>query len=90
MAAVLVAFLLQRFVVQAFYIPSGSMETTLSPGDRVLVNKVSYDLHDVHRGDIVVFSKPAIGYDARHQGSDQAGHRPARGADIRPVLPARC
>ena len=58
-AAVLVAFLLQRYVVQAFYIPSGSMETTLSPGDRVLVNKVSYDLHDVHRGDIVVFSKPA-------------------------------
>lgn len=58
-AAVLVAFLLQRFVVQAFYIPSGSMETTLIPGDRVLVNKVSYDLHGVHRGDIVVFSKPA-------------------------------
>jgi signal peptidase I len=58
-AAVLVAFVLQRYVVQAFYIPSGSMETTLSPGDRVLVNKLSYDLHDVHRGDIVVFSKPA-------------------------------
>jgi signal peptidase I len=58
-AAVLVAFLLQHYVVQAFYIPSGSMETTLLPGDRVLVNKVSYDLHDVHRGDIVVFSKPA-------------------------------
>jgi signal peptidase I len=58
-AAVLVAFLLQRYVVQAFYIPSGSMETTLLPGDRVLVNKLSYDVHDVHRGDIVVFSKPA-------------------------------
>lgn len=58
-AAVLVAFVLQRFVVQAFYIPSGSMETTLIPGDRVLVNKLSYDLHAVHRGDIVVFSKPA-------------------------------
>ncbi len=58
-AAVLVAFVLQRFVVQAFYIPSGSMETTLIPGDRVLVNKVSYDVHSVHRGDIVVFSKPA-------------------------------
>lgn len=59
LAAVLVAFLLQRFVVQAFYIPSGSMETTLVPGDRVLVNKLSYDLHGVHRGDIVVFAKPA-------------------------------
>ncbi|MDQ6784668.1 MAG: signal peptidase I [Actinomycetota bacterium] len=55
-AAALVAFVLQRFVVQAFYIPSGSMETTLVPGDRVLVNKLS---HDVHRGDIVVFTKPA-------------------------------
>jgi signal peptidase I len=57
-AALLVAFLIKTFLVQAFYIPSGSMEPTLMPGDRVLVNKVSYDLHDVHRGDIVVFSRP--------------------------------
>lgn len=58
-AAVLVAFVLQRFVVQAFYIPSASMETTLLPGDRVLVNKLSYDFHAVHRGDVVVFVKPS-------------------------------
>ena len=34
------------------------MESTLHVGDRVLVNKWSYRLHDVHRGDVVVFSKP--------------------------------
>jgi signal peptidase I len=34
------------------------MEPTLKPGDRVLVNKLSYDLHSIHRGDIVVFKRP--------------------------------
>jgi signal peptidase I len=53
-----VALLLRVFVVQTFYIPSGSMEPTLNIGDRILVNKVSYDLHGVQRGDIVVFSRP--------------------------------
>ena len=57
--AVLAAVLIRSFVVQPFYIPSGSMEPTLNVGDRVLVNKLSYDLHAVHRGDIVVFKKPA-------------------------------
>ena len=57
-AAVIVAVVLHVFLVQAYYIPSGSMEPTLKVGDRVLVNKLSYDLHGVHRGDIVVFSKP--------------------------------
>jgi signal peptidase I len=56
--AVLAAILIRSFVVQPFYIPSGSMEPTLKVGDRVLVNKLSYDLHGVHRGDIVVFKKP--------------------------------
>jgi signal peptidase I len=58
--AVLVAVLLRTFVVQTFYIPSGSMEPTLQVGDRILVNKLSYDLHSVHRGDIVVFGRPAL------------------------------
>ncbi|HEY6428382.1 MAG TPA: signal peptidase I [Acidimicrobiales bacterium] len=56
--AVLVAVLLRTFVVQTFYIPSGSMEPTLQIGDRILVNKLSYDLHAVGRGDIVVFGRP--------------------------------
>lgn len=58
-AALLVAFLIKTFLIQAFYIPSGSMEPTLNPGDRVLVFKLSYSLGAVHRGDIVVFKKPA-------------------------------
>jgi signal peptidase I len=56
--AVLVAVLLRAFVVQTFYIPSGSMEPTLQIGDRILVNKLSYHFHGVNRGDIVVFSRP--------------------------------
>ncbi|MGH9114307.1 MAG: signal peptidase I, partial [Acidimicrobiales bacterium] len=56
--AVLAAFLIRTFVVEPFFIPSGSMEPTLQVNDRVLVNKLSYDLHPVHRGDIVVFRKP--------------------------------
>lgn len=53
--AFLVAFVVKTFLVQAFYIPSGSMEDTLQVGDRVLVNKVVYHLRPVERGDIVVF-----------------------------------
>jgi signal peptidase I len=57
-AALLVALVIKTFLFQAFYIPSESMEPTLKPGDRVLVNKLSYDLHSIHRGDIVVFKRP--------------------------------
>jgi signal peptidase I len=57
--ALLAAFLIKTFVVQAFFIPSGSMEPTIQIGDRVLVDKLSYHLHAVHRGDIVVFTKPS-------------------------------
>ncbi len=53
--ALVVALVVKTFLFQAFYIPSASMEPTLEKGDRVLVNKVSYDLHDVHRGDVIVF-----------------------------------
>jgi signal peptidase I len=49
------AVLIRTFLVQAFYIPSGSMENTLLVGDRVLVNKVVYDMRDPVRGEIVVF-----------------------------------
>jgi signal peptidase I len=56
--ALLAAFGIRAFVVQTFYIPSASMHETLLEGDRVLVNKLSYRLHPVHRGDIVVFRRP--------------------------------
>ncbi|HEX2043443.1 MAG TPA: signal peptidase I [Acidimicrobiales bacterium] len=56
--ALLLAFVVKTFLLQAFFIPSGSMEPTLKIHDRVLVNKLSYDFHDVNRGDIVVFRTP--------------------------------
>src|SRR5436309_7755444 len=57
-AALLAALLIKTFLLQAFYIPSDSMNPTLVQRDRVLVNKLSYHFHDVHRGDVVVFKRP--------------------------------
>jgi len=54
--ALVLALLIKSFVVQAFYIPSSSMENTLEIGDKVLVNKLVYDFRSIHRGDIVVFN----------------------------------
>ncbi|GLW26991.1 MULTISPECIES: signal peptidase I [Microbispora] len=54
--ALALALLIKSFVVQAFYIPSGSMENTLLINDRVLVNKLVYRVRDIARGDVVVFS----------------------------------
>ncbi len=56
--AVVAALLIKTFAVQAFYIPSTSMVPTLQVGDRVLVNKLAYDFHPVHQGDIIVFRRP--------------------------------
>jgi signal peptidase I len=56
--ALAVALLVKTFLIQAFFIPSLSMYPTLDEGDRVLVNKLSYQLHDVNRGDLVVFERP--------------------------------
>ena len=62
--ALVLALLIKTFLVQAFYIPSASMENTLQGGppdkhyDRVLVNKLVYRLRDVHRGEIIVFKGP--------------------------------
>jgi signal peptidase I len=53
--AVLLAVVFKTFLVAAFYIPSGSMESTLNISDRVLVEKVSYRFGDIERGDVIVF-----------------------------------
>lgn len=50
-----IAVVLRTYVVQSFYIPSGSMEPTLMPGDRILVQKMGYHLA---RFDMVVFHRP--------------------------------
>ena len=54
--AFVLALLIKAFLVQAFYIPSGSMQHTLELRDRVLVNKLVYRFRDIHRGEIVVFN----------------------------------
>ncbi len=53
--AVVLALLIKAFLLQAFSIPSGSMQHTLEVGDRVLVNKLVYDVRGIHRGEVVVF-----------------------------------
>ena len=55
-AALVLTILLKAFVVQVFSIPSGSMENTLLPGDRILVSKIVYKFRPIDRGDVVVFS----------------------------------
>jgi signal peptidase I len=55
-AAVVLTVLVKVFVIQVYEIPSQSMENTLLPGDRVLVNKIIYHFRDIARGDIIVFS----------------------------------
>ena len=51
------AMLIRVFLFQQYYIDGPSMQTTLMPEDRVLVNKMSYKLHDIHRGDVIVFDR---------------------------------
>jgi signal peptidase I len=53
--AIVLALIIKSFVIQAFFIPSASMENTLEIGDRVLISKVVYHLRPIHRGDIIVF-----------------------------------
>lgn len=56
--ALVVAVLIKTFLVQAFFIPSGSMNDTLLEGDRVMVNKLAYRFGDPARGHVVVFDSP--------------------------------
>jgi signal peptidase I len=59
--ALVLALLIRTFLFQAFYIPSPSMEPTLTMGDRVLVDKIPYYFHPPRRGDIIVFENPNPG-----------------------------
>jgi signal peptidase I len=57
-AALGLTLLVKAHVAQAYSIPSVSMEPQLEVGDRVLVSRTAYRLHDVRRGDVVVFRSP--------------------------------
>ena len=65
--ALVLALLIKTFVVQAFFIPSSSMENTLEIGDKVLVNKLVYDFRPIHRGDVIVFNGDGSWYPAPAQ-----------------------
>ena len=56
--ALVVSLLIKTFLVQFFYIPSGSMENTLQIKDRVAVNKIPFLSKTINRGDVVVFRDP--------------------------------
>ena len=76
--ALLIAVGVKTVVAQAFYIPSGSMLPQLQVGDRIVVSKLAYHLHDPHRGDIVVFDAP-IGPNAKAKTTDALPLRIVRG-----------
>ena len=57
--ALVVSLFIKSFLVQFFYIPSGSMENTLQINDRVAVNKLPFVSGKINRGDVVVFRDPA-------------------------------
>jgi signal peptidase I len=56
--AAVLALIIRSFLFTPFYIPSPSMEPTLYPGDRIIVNRLAYRLGEPQRGDIVVFRYP--------------------------------
>ena len=58
-SALVLSILVKTFLVQFFYIPSGSMENTLQVNDRVGVNKLGALFGDIKRGEVVVFRDPA-------------------------------
>jgi signal peptidase I len=86
--AVLLAVVFKTFLVAAFYIPSGSMESTLNISDRVLVEKVSYRLGDVQRGDVVVFVHEEPGFEPSGPGNPVTGFFSGLGQAIGVVPPS--
>jgi len=58
--ALVIAVTVRSLILQQFYISGPSMESTMFQDNRVLVNKLSYRLHDIHRGDVVVFDRVTV------------------------------
>ena len=57
-SAVILAVLIRTFIFEPFIVPTPSMEPTLMVGDKVIINKLSYDFTDIERGDIIAFHSP--------------------------------
>ncbi len=58
--ALFIAVTVRSLILQQFYISGPSMESTMFQDNRVLVNKLSYRLHDIYRGDVVVFDRVTV------------------------------
>jgi signal peptidase I len=57
-SALVLSILVRTFLLQAFYVPSESMEDTLQISDRIIASKVNTKISGVQRGDVVVFKDP--------------------------------
>jgi signal peptidase I len=68
LAALILTVLVKGFLVQAFFIPSRSMEPTLDVGDRVVVNRLAYRIGEPAHGDVVVFLRPTGSAEAAAEG----------------------
>ena len=86
--AVLLAVVFKTFLVAAFYIPSGSMESTLNISDRVLVEKVSYRFGDIERGDVIVFVHDEPGTEPASPSNPVSGFFSSLGQAIGVVPPS--
>ena len=86
--AVLLAVVFKTFLVAAFYIPSGSMESTLNISDRVLVEKVSYRFGDIERGDVIVFVHDEAGVEPASPSNPVTGFFSSLGQAIGVVPPS--
>ena len=86
----MISVLIKTFLVQAFYIPSGSMENTLLVNDRVLVNKLADKPDEIHRGDVIVFRDPGGWLGGTGESTPrQPGQRDPRRAGLRRAGPGR-
>jgi signal peptidase I len=70
LVAVLLAGVLRTFAFEIFSIPSSSMVPTLGVNDRILVQKAFFNWHDVHEGEIVVFTHPPLDHCPGPQSGD--------------------
>ena len=77
--ALVLALLIQAFIIKPYRIPSGSMEPTLRVGQRVLVNRIGTDFSDPHVGEIVVFHPPD---GAEQQQCGEPRHSPTAACDV--------
>ncbi|MFP7707004.1 signal peptidase I [Trueperella sp. LYQ141] len=86
--ALLISIVIKTFFLQAFEIPSESMESTLIPGDRVMVNKLADDEESLHRGDVVVFVDPGNWLDASDHPQSSGWRAALKGfAEMTGILP---